>query len=133
MLKAPPGVFNVNSPKGSQTFGSLLTTAREVTGSDARFTWVDDEALLAAEVEPWTELPLWLPASIADVAWEVDVSAALQTGLAPRPLAESLADVWAWVEKHGLPSPDDAERPTEQEVRMGRERERQILAEFAGR
>lgn len=128
MLKAPPGVFNVNSAKGSQTFGSLLATAREVTGSDASFTWVDDETLLAAGVEPWTDLPLWLPASVADVAWDVDVSAALETGLTPRPLVESLADVWAWVEKHGLPSPEDAERETEREQRLSRAEENAILA-----
>ncbi|MFG1927654.1 NAD-dependent epimerase/dehydratase family protein [Cryptosporangium sp. NPDC048952] len=125
MLTAPPGVFNVNSRPGTQTFGSLLSTAREVTGSDARFTWVDDQALVDAGVEPWSELPLWLPD--AGHAWDMDVSGAYETGLRIRPLAESLADVWGWVREHGLPTGEGAERATEQEKRLTRSREREIL------
>ncbi|GAA3394171.1 SDR family oxidoreductase [Cryptosporangium minutisporangium] len=157
MLGAPPGAFVVNSAAGTQTFGSLLATARDVTGSDARFTWADDQVLLDASVEPWTELPLWLPESMSghawdlDVsgayatglrirplaesmsghAWDLDVSGAYATGLRIRPLAESLADVWEWVREHGLPSPEDAERPTELEKRMSREREQKILTGLA--
>jgi hypothetical protein len=125
MLTAPPGVFNVNSRPGTQTFGSLLATAREVTGSDARFTWVDDQVLLDAGVEPWTEMPLWLPT--AGHAWDMGVSGAYETGLRIRPLAESLADVWEWVREHGLPTGEGSERATEQEKRLTRSREREIL------
>ena len=32
-----------------------------MTGSDARFVWRSDEAVLAAGLEPWSEVPLWLP------------------------------------------------------------------------
>lgn len=128
MLGAPPGVFNVNSRPGTQTFGSLLSTAREVTGSDARFTWVDDQVLLDAGVEPWTELPLWLPRSNAAHAWDMNVSDAYATGLRIRPLAESLAAVWEWVREHGLPTGVGAERPTEQEKRIQPAREQEILA-----
>jgi len=128
MLGAPPGAFIVNSRAGTQTFGSLLSAAREVTGSDATFTWVDDQVLLDAGVEPWTELPLWLPASMAGHAWDLDVAGAYETGLRIRPLVESLADVWEWVREHGLPAPEHAERPTEQEQRLAPAREREILA-----
>jgi 2'-hydroxyisoflavone reductase len=128
MLQAPPGVFDVTSPVGTQTFESLLETARTVTGSDACFTWINDEALLAAGVEPWTNLPLWLPRPFADYAFDVDVTAAVETGLTPRPLVDSLTDVWAWVEKHGLPGPEGAERDTEREQRLSPEKEREILA-----
>ncbi|GAA0273535.1 hypothetical protein [Cryptosporangium japonicum] len=125
MLTAPPGAFNVNSRAGTQTFDSLLTTARDVTGSDARFTWVDDGVLRDAGVEPWTEMPLWLPE--AGHAWDMGVAGAYETGLRIRPLAESLADVWEWVREHGLPTGEGAERATEQEKRLTRAREREIL------
>lgn len=128
MLSAPPGVFTVNSRPGTQTFGELLETAREVTGSDAKFTWVPDQTLLDASVEPWTNLPLWLPASDAVHAWDMNVSAAYDTGLTIRPLASSLADVWEWVRSHGLPEPEDADRPTETEQRLTPAREKEILA-----
>ena len=41
-------------------------------------TWVDDDVLLAHEVEPWTELPLWmpLPAQDGDHVWDADTSGA---------------------------------------------------------
>ncbi|MFI5959024.1 hypothetical protein [Cryptosporangium sp. NPDC051539] len=132
MLQAPPGVFVVNSRAGTQTFGELLETAREVTGSDARFTWVPDQALLEASVEPWTELPLWLPASLAGHSWDMPVSEAYESGLTIRPLASSLADVWEWVREHGLPRSEDADRPTELEQRLTPEREKEILASVAG-
>ncbi|HEV2086874.1 MAG TPA: hypothetical protein VGR21_01050, partial [Cryptosporangiaceae bacterium] len=97
------GAFAVAAPKGTQTFGGLLAECRRVTGSDARFTWVDDQRLLAAGVEPWTDLPLWLPREVARTAWDVEVGPALGTGLAIRPLAETVADSWAWMLGHADP------------------------------
>ncbi|TQS41005.1 NAD-dependent epimerase/dehydratase family protein [Cryptosporangium phraense] len=132
MLSAPPGVFVVNSRAGTQTFGSLLETAREVTGSDARFTWVPDQVLLDASVESWTEMPLWMPAPLSGHAWDMPVDGAYDTGLTIRPLASSLADVWEWVREHGLPAPEAGERPSEQEQRLTAEREQEILATVAG-
>ena len=32
-----------------------------MTGSDAELVWVSPETVEAAGVEPWTELPIWLP------------------------------------------------------------------------
>lgn len=123
-----PGVFHVTAPKGVQTFGALLAAARAATGSDARFTWVDDATLLAAGVQPWTDLPLWLPARLADSAWDIDITAARRSGLRLRSLDESFADVWSWLEAHGMPSPEDAERDTERERRLSREQEKTILS-----
>ena len=55
-----------------------------------------EEELLAAGVEPWVHLPLWLPAEIARTAWDVDTTRARESGLPSRPLDESVADTWAW-------------------------------------
>ena len=53
-----PGTFNATHP--GRPWGDVLETAREVSGSDAAFTWVPDAFLAEHEVGEWMELPLWL-------------------------------------------------------------------------
>ena len=90
----PSGVFNVTAP-GTDTMASFLNACRAVTGSDARFTWVTDEPWLVDQGgAQWTELPLWRTYA---GAWAVDASGARDAGLTTRPLAETVADTWAWL------------------------------------
>jgi hypothetical protein len=60
--------------------------------------WVEDAALLLGGVEPWTGLPFWLPEADAPGAMRLDGRAA---GLRTRPLAETVADTWRWLEHEG--------------------------------
>ena len=79
--------------------------------------WVDDQRVLDAEVQPWTELPLWLPgAEYAGMA-RADISRALAAGLAFRPVEETIVDTLAW--DRSVPG----DRPT-----LTHEREQEILA-----
>ena len=60
----------------------------EVSGSDARFTWIDEAFLLERGVQPWSELPLWVPR--ADAAFlQVDCRRAWSAGLRFRALERS--------------------------------------------
>jgi 2'-hydroxyisoflavone reductase len=90
------GIFNLTGRPFP--FGDLLEAIRRVSGSDARFTWRPDEAVLAAGLEPWSEVPLWLPH--ADEAFrhflEIDVGKAFAHGLQLRPFDETLAQILAW-------------------------------------
>jgi nucleoside-diphosphate-sugar epimerase len=98
------GVFNVVNKAGESTLGQFLGTAVEVTGSSARIpadlVWVPEQAILDAEIQPWVELPLWVPR-----AWyePVDVSAAFAAGLTTRTAAETVTDTWAWLQAEGDP------------------------------
>jgi 2'-hydroxyisoflavone reductase len=94
------GVFNTVGPPGQFTMRELLDTCRDVTGSDATFTWVDGATVTKAGYEPWRELPVWLWDAAADVsaAWSVDVSKARDAGLTARPMPETVADTWEWVQ-----------------------------------
>jgi nucleoside-diphosphate-sugar epimerase len=92
------GAVNTTGPNAMTTMGGLLDLCREVTGGDAEWVPVPEEALLAAEVEPWVQLPLWLPAEIARTGWDVDTARARELGLPSRPLAETVADTWAWMQ-----------------------------------
>jgi 2'-hydroxyisoflavone reductase len=90
------GAVNATGPVGMTTFGALLDSCREVTDGDAEWVPVPEAELLAAGVQPWQHLPLWLPAADAVTAWEVDTARARELGLPTRPAAESIADTWAW-------------------------------------
>jgi 2'-hydroxyisoflavone reductase len=82
---------------------------------EARFAWVSEAALEAAQVAPFTGLPLWLPQA-ADALHRIDVRAALATGWRPRPLVDTVRDLWAWRQGPGATPParpdDGLARPT---------------------
>ncbi|MFY1650121.1 NAD-dependent epimerase/dehydratase family protein [Solwaraspora sp. WMMB762] len=92
------GPYNVVSRPGHTTIGELLAACVRVTSSAARLRWVDPAAVAAAGVAPWTELPVWLPpGELHDALHRGDVSRALSAGLRCRPVAETVADTWAWL------------------------------------
>jgi 2'-hydroxyisoflavone reductase len=98
------GTFNTVSRPGHATMASLLDAAIAATGSDARLVWVPPEVILAAGIAPWTELPIWLPPDgEAAGLHSGDVSAVYAAGLSCRPVEETVADTWAWLQREGDP------------------------------
>ena len=58
--------------------------------------------LLEAGVAPWRGLPaVGAPAARQRGLWQVNGQAALEYGFAPRPLLETVADTWTWLQKEG--------------------------------
>ena len=107
------GTFNATGE--TMRLGDLLEECRAVTGSDASFTWVASEQLLAQEVGPWMELPLWLPMPRYAGMLRAPVERARAAGLTYRPLAETIRGTL-----------DDAQ-PADG-VGLTPERERELLA-----
>ncbi|MCW2636705.1 MAG: NAD-dependent epimerase/dehydratase [Blastococcus sp.] len=97
------GAVNTTGPNGMTTYGGLLELCREITGSDADWVPVPEEELLAAGVQPWVHLPLWMPAADAGTAWDVDTTRARRLGLPSRPLRDSVADTWSWQQSSARP------------------------------
>lgn len=95
-LTAAPGAFEVTGPPDRDTRADLLAACAAATGTTPHLTWVDGEWLLAQGVDSWVEVPLWLPASEGVSVFRHDPSAAVAAGLHNRPLAETVADTWAW-------------------------------------
>ena len=106
------GVFNAVGPSSTTTFGHLLERCREVTGSNARMVWVDDQTLLDNDISPWTELPLWLPQTDPEVGgmMRANNQKALACGLTFRPLDDTIAATLAWDRTQTLPLPDNPRR-----------------------
>src|SRR3954466_11986622 len=118
------GAVNATGPAGMTTLGGLLDLCREVTGGDAEWVPVPDADLLAAGVQEWVHLPLWLADQTARTAWDVDTSRARELDLPSRPVRDSVADTWAWMQRSGRPEP----RPDRPLPGLPPELEAQLLA-----
>ena len=107
------GVYNAAGPGVTMT--EFLMTCTSVCGGTMAMSWVSDDVLLKAGVEPYTEIPLWIPG----VDDGFDVKKAVAAGLVFRPPAETVRDTLAW----------DRTRPAEAPRRAGltRQRERELL------
>lgn len=108
------GTFNVTS--AVYPLGELLETAREVSGSDARFTYVSEEFLQEQEVGAWMELPLWLPTAMNGLM-QTSVAAAQAQGLRTRPLAQTIRETLAWT-RETPPVADDVGLTPEREAAL---------------
>ncbi|MFF3953497.1 NAD-dependent epimerase/dehydratase family protein [Streptomyces sp. NPDC001890] len=123
------GAYNLVSRPGHATMGQLLEACVRVTGSDAELRWTPTERILAAGVEPWTDLPVWLPpGELYDTLHRGDVGKAYATGLRCRPVEETVADTWKWLEELGGAAPQRPDRPT---VGLDPDVEAGLLAEGA--
>ena len=108
---------------------SLLEAARDVTGSGATLIWVPPEVIEAAGIQPWTELPIWLPPSGEYVGMhDGDVSAIYAAGLSCRPVSQTIADTWRWLQEEGDPQP----RPGLPQHGLSPEVEQRVLAGLTG-
>jgi len=120
------GAFNATAPAGRATMGDVLGAAVAATGADAALEWVPDERLQAVGVEPWIELPLWLPHAEFPGTWAVGTTRAQAAGLRCRPVAETVADVWTWLAAGGASELDDW-RAEHRPPPMNVARERELL------
>jgi 2'-hydroxyisoflavone reductase len=107
------GVFNTVSRRGHATTQTLLDSCVAVAGaSDARLTWVSPEVIEQAGIEPWTQLPIWLPLGHEyEGLHGADVERAHAAGLRCRPIRETVVDTWAWMRSLDQPRPRKAGLP----------------------
>jgi 2'-hydroxyisoflavone reductase len=106
------GPYNLVSPPGHTTMGGLLDACVQVTGSDAVLRWADPAVVEAAGIEPWTQLPVWIPPGEEHGTMHGgDVRKALGAGLRCRPVAETVADTWQWLLGIGGVPPLRSDRP----------------------
>jgi 2'-hydroxyisoflavone reductase len=119
------GTYNAISPPRGFTMGGLVDTLvnhGSRYGVPATPVWIDEPVLRNAGIEPWTELPLWLPQDDAQFAgfYLADDARAAETGLAVRSLAATVADTAAWLGGRW--------RPDAWQTTLTVERERRLVA-----
>ncbi len=120
------GAFPASGPAGQTTFERML--AGMASGPDTTVTWVPDDFLVRHEVQPWLDLPLWIPAA---GTYDQDTSEAERAGLCCRPVEETAADTLAWLRAGGDGPP--AEPPRVSAPGLAPEREAELLAAWAAR
>lgn len=117
------GVYNATGPGQRLPMGQLLEECRSASHSDATVTWLAERFLLERGVDPWSEMPLWIPEEGGEAGlFSIDCRKAIAAGLRFRPVGDTVADTLAW----------DRTRPDDIELRAGmkREREAELLQEW---
>ena len=127
------GVFNATGPvnddpaEASIDWSTLIAACRAEVAArgsvPAEAVRVPEALLLEQKVQPWSELPLWLPSTDREYAGfnRADLGRARAAGLRTRPLGDTIAAVL----DEGMPNdPDDRRR----KGKLTREREAELLA-----
>ncbi|HEX2996177.1 MAG TPA: NAD-dependent epimerase/dehydratase family protein [Anaerolineales bacterium] len=114
------GIYNATGPDYELTIGRLLEVCKQVSGSNADFKWVSLDFMNQNNVQPWSDMPVWVPDEGETAGFaRISVSKAIRAGLKFRPLDETVRDTLEWAKT----------RPADQEWRAGLnpEREQELL------
>lgn len=120
------GTFNVTGPDKELTMEELLNTCKVIINSDTDFTWVDEQFVLDHKIQPWTEMPLWIPKHSPlegekepwTGSFSISIEKAIEAGFSFRPLADTIFDVYQW---------EKARQDTERKAGISLEREQELL------
>lgn len=119
------GIFNVTGKPFEMNFGQMLDAIKLATESDAKFIWTDEKLLEENNVQPWSEMPFYLPESddLLKNFLTMNVDKALSKNLKFRPFEETVLDVKNWREKQDF----------EMNAGISLEREKELLEKFRSR
>ncbi|MFZ2491947.1 MAG: NAD-dependent epimerase/dehydratase family protein [Thermoanaerobaculia bacterium] len=119
------GIFNGTGPASELSMAEMLYGMRAVMPGSLpiRFHWVPADVLEAQKVEPWSDMPVWLP-PIGEYtgASRVSIQRALARGLTFRALAETTQATLDYVASR------TAERNAKMRAGLSAEREAEVLA-----
>jgi 2'-hydroxyisoflavone reductase len=119
------GIFNVTGKPFEMNFGQMLDAIKTATGAEAEFVWADEKFLTENNVQPWNEMPFYLPESFSEARGflAMNIDKALAKDLKFRTFAETVRDVLDWREK----------RDFEMKAGISAEREAELLEKLRKR
>jgi 2'-hydroxyisoflavone reductase len=121
------GTYNAAGPEKALPMRDLLAACTAAAPGQAKLTWVPWPELEKAEVQPWAEMPAWIPRQLPESAMATMSSArAIAKGLRFRPVAETAKDTLAWW--RALPE----ERRKKLRAGIAEEKERAVLEKVRG-
>lgn len=88
------GTFNADGPV--VPLGTLLETIQASSPFDSRVVYVPGDVLSENGIQPWSELPLWIP-GLTGTDGSTDTHKATQNGLISRPLCNTIIATRAWL------------------------------------
>jgi 2'-hydroxyisoflavone reductase len=114
------GVHNATGFAGRTSMQEVLGACKCATSTPVELVWASEEFLAAEKVQPYMQMPLWIPRDGRSV---VDCKKAIAAGLRFRPIADTVRDTLQWAK---------AERGDKPFGRTGlpAERERELIAKW---
>ena len=117
------GIYNATGPVKQLGIGDMLETVKSALSSSAKFTWVNADFLEAQKVEPWSDMPVWIPPRGEEAGGnQISNKRALAKGLIFRAMADTTRDTVAWFKSQ----PQD--RQSKLKAGLSPERETEVLA-----
>lgn len=118
--KGTSDIFHVTGPDYRLHFGEVIDSCIHAAGKDVNLKKVDPDWLAENDVQPWAELPLWVPPSLSapDAFMGMDVSKAIAAGLTFLPLQQTIDDTLAWIRSLDGDVPGDAGLAPEKEAAL---------------
>lgn len=90
------GVYNATGPDNGMPIGRLFEACERATGSGATFTYLPEDFLIAQEIQPWLNLPMWLPEAAVNMN-TTNIQRALAAGLRLREVEATVRDTLDWL------------------------------------
>ncbi|MFD4483374.1 NAD-dependent epimerase/dehydratase family protein [Streptomyces sp. NPDC058471] len=107
------GPYNIVSPLAHTTTEEFLEACVAVAGADdVELRWTEPSVIAEHGIEPWMQLPVWAPpGEMHDSMHRTSTEKAVAAGLRARPVADTVADTWAWLRSIGGQAPQRPDRP----------------------
>ncbi|MGW5862591.1 NAD-dependent epimerase/dehydratase family protein [Streptomyces sp. NPDC055239] len=107
------GPYNIVSPIAHTTMEEFLEACVAVAGAaDTELRWTETSVIAEHDIGPWMELPVWAPpGEMHDSMHRTSTQKAVAAGLRARPVADTVADTWAWLQSIGGQAPQRPDRP----------------------
>jgi len=122
------GVFNATGPASRFTVQQMLEGTRAALGATAAFTYVPSAFLAAQKVNPWSDLPVWVPPDGGTAGFtQRSIARALANGLTFRPFADTVKATMDFYRQQ------TAERQAQLRAGLSAEREAAVLAAWKAR
>jgi len=112
------GMFNGAGPEQYLTFESMLQQIGSVVSNEYSLTWVGEKFLQEHNIQPWSDMPAWVPGY---PMMYVDVSASVAAGLSFRSIPLTTRDTLAFENVR------PADGPGPGKFSLSREREAEVL------
>jgi 2'-hydroxyisoflavone reductase len=117
------GIYNATGPAKQLGIGDMLENMKSSLKSQAKFTWVNADFLATQKVEPWSDMPVWIPPRGEEAGGnQISNKRAIAKGMTFRSLADTTRDTVAWFKSQ----PPD--RQAKLKAGLTPEREGEVLA-----
>ena len=91
------GTFNATGPNYEMSMAAMLHGIRACTTAGATLRWLPGDFLSAQRVQPWSDMPVWVPGTGESAGFaRVSNARAIAQGLRFRRFVETVADTLSW-------------------------------------